>query len=204
VTANLPATASDIEAKRRIDADPLAKTIQSVTNAMKADYGTQFDRLFKTEADLTEFKRRFYKRVRGKELGDIADGYEAYVDAKNKYMPNLEDLMIEIDEIETNRRRREQNQAEAERVAALPAPKIECNPLEMLAEAKKSKTGTRTREECLKAHDALLTLHAHLIKHIEPDHFHSCEVGFCRKPGSISTNPKGGPYYCLEHYKIAG
>jgi len=193
----------------RIQKDPLALIIVEITKAMKADFGRQYQAQFKTDDDMTQYKRRLYAKLRGIDINDIADGYELYVDAGKTFCPGIPELLDFIRQAEKSRKQNLSNLADADRVAALPAPSIECNPLQILAEAKQSAIACAARDmsmaEKLKAHDALLTLHAHHIKRRDFNFENACAVSYCKLPGGLSHNTKGGgPFYCREHYRQAG
>lgn len=188
--------------------DPLALVIVQITNAMKADFGRQYQVQFKTNEDLTQYKRRLYTKLRAFDINDIANGYESYIDSGKTFCPTVPDLLECVEEEKKRRIQREQAATEVHRVATLPPPTIQCDPLKMLADAKQAaqqrKDGPSMGER-LVAHNALLTLHSKYIKKREFGSEKCCEVGYCKKPGAFSHNTKGGgPFYCLEHYRQAG
>lgn len=190
------------EISEKINSDPLAKIIQSITQAMKADFGQQYAKQFKTDDDMRMYKRRLYTKLKGHEIGDIADGYEMYVDGVNKFTPTIPDLIAIVEQARKNRLHAEANKAEVARISALPAPTITCDPMALLAEAKKAPTGNMA--EKMAAHKALLTMHS---KHIRNPvfHGHGCAVSHCRNLGSMTTSTKGGEtWYCRDHYRNAG
>jgi len=189
----------------RIKSDPLACVIVEITAAMKADFGRQYAAQFKSNDDLQLYKRRLYTKLREFEINDIADGYEKYIDSGNTFCPSVPDLVEFSKQSEKSRKKKEQAQKEVSKVAALPSPKKQCDPLQMLADAKKESNGGKSLAEKLQAHQALLTIHSqHIFKH-HYDGDKKCAVDFCDKSGSLSSNTKGGgPFYCKEHYRKLG
>ena len=104
------------------------------------------------------------------------------------------------------------NEAESSRVSALPAPNITCNRVEMLKQAKVAGASLNEtpearqlrKDDILRAHGALLTLHSHNIKRIPVGAEHGCLRMGCFKPGAISSGTTGkGNYYCAEHHRMA-
>ena len=188
--------------------NPTAQLVLQISLAMKADFGSQYVKLFKTDADLREYKNRLYTKVKQFTLGDIERGYEDYVNSGNRFVPTVPDLVAVIKAAQTERLKQSRLNAESTRIAALPAPTIECNPLEMLAKAKQAPKVEETAEErikkradALKNHQALLTLSSHHIRHVEVSREHLCAVEHCRNTGALSSATSGhGNYYCAEHY----
>lgn len=187
----------------KIKNDPLAMVIVEVTKAMKSDYGRQYQSQFKTDDDMTQYKRRLYTKLRDYDINDIADGYELYVDSGKTFCPTIPDLLEFVEQASKRRKQLEANAAEVSRIAALPAPKIQCNPSELLRQARAKPTGNL--EEVLRNHNAVLQINARHIQHREFGAEHSCAIGFCKRLGSLSHNTKGGgPFYCIEHYRQTG
>jgi hypothetical protein len=217
-----PLSPEDIEHIRaeRIAKDPLAIAINELVKAIQVDFVEAFNLAFKGGSEKVEalrlFKRRLYQKLRGKKPADIVDGYELCfdrmkdVDTKRRKLPDIPSIVADTDAAEKLRKQREREKEEAERRSrAIEAPKIECNPLEMLAtahEAAKHGNGsTTTREERLRNHEAILTLHSRSIRHYQDDGSHKCAVGNCHKLGSITDSTRGGSnWYCLEHAKMNG
>lgn len=192
----------------RINSDPLAKIIAEICLVMKTDFGRQYASQFKTDDDLRLYKRRLYTKLHGFDVGDIADAYELFVDSGKTFCPTIPELLEHVEIAQKQRKQREQATAEVSRVAALPPPTIQCDPLAMLAEAKqavKQRKDGLSREEQIKKHDAVLVIYGKSIKKREFGPEKCCEVGYCKKPGTLSHNTKGGgPFYCTEHYRQAG
>lgn len=188
----------------------LAKVILSITIAMKADFGQQYIKQFAIEEDLRQYKRQLYVRMKGRNLQDIMTAYDDYVDAGNEFCPNVPQLIKHVDEAAKNRRRTEANCAEALRIGNTPKTTIECQPLEMLKEAREalkqkqqtSEEKMRDRAAALKAHEELLRAHKDKIQRKYCDTEHSCHVGYCANPGTMSHGTTGnGNFYCPEHYR---
>jgi hypothetical protein len=194
--------------------DPLAECIVGLINAMRSDFGPKFKSQFEREIDtLKQYKRRLYQKLRGKPINAIVDGYEEFVCSNPEWPPTVPELAFYTDKVAKELEQKKINQAEAERVAALPPPTIDCNPLELLAKAKSaSKTGSKEdkaawlarKAEALKNNEAVLVLHGQNIKrrHAQPVHF--CVVNGCQNAGSLSAGTKGGDnWYCAKHFKMA-
>lgn len=190
--------------------DKLAEVIVDITKAMKADFGQQYIKQFAVDEDLRQYKRRLYAKLRDKNLADIMTAYDDYVEAGNKFCPNIPELLEHIDEAAKNRRRLEANHEEALRIGNTPKPTIECQPLEMLKDAREalrqkqqtSEEKMRDRAAALKAHEELLHAHRNNIQRKYADNEHSCHVGYCSKPGTMSTGTTGkGNFYCAENYR---
>jgi len=182
-------------------------TITSLVNAMRFDFGHKFISVFKDKESLRMYKRRLYSQLRGCDVQDLADGYENFLDGRPEWPPTVPDLCGCVDKCRQSRLKALANQAEAERVAALPPPSVECDPLAMFAEAK-AKTDTlpanrdERRAQLLQLHNATLSAHSDKIKHIYAQHEHSCSVGFCKSAGVLSASTKGdGNFYCREHFR---
>lgn len=192
----------------RINNDPLARIIAEICLVMKTDFGRQYASQFKADDDLRLYKRRLYSKLRDFDVGDIADAYELFVESGKTFCPTIPELLEHVKNAQEQRRQREEAAKEVSRVAALPPPTIQCDPLAMLAEAKQAvkqrKDGVNI-EERLAAHNAVVVLFGRNIKKREFGPEKCCEVGYCKKPGALSHNTKGGgPFYCLEHYRQAG
>jgi thioester reductase-like protein len=186
--------------------DPINKGISHLLRAMKADFAQKFSSRFGDEIELRDYKQRLRKIFENNTAEDIYDAYERYLDTFPEWPPTNIDLRSHLENLLKERKKKSENKAEAERLAALPAPTIECNPVEMLVTAKKSTAANRTKEEeqiardeALKNHNAILTIHGHKIKrrYAQPSHY--CAVDGCRKPGGISG---GGNFYCADHYRM--
>jgi hypothetical protein len=196
----------------RIESDPLAKTIVSMINAMQADYGQVFTKQFSDSEILKNYKRRLYQKLKGLPIESIIDGYELCVDQNLKFCPTIPEVAANVLEAVKRSKRTESNKAEADRVAALPPPKItECNPSKLLVEAlskasdKKDKAAWMARKaELIKNHNAVLVLY-NKFDHGNADSEHDCVISGCRTAGSMSNGTKGsGNFYCSKHFKTAG
>jgi len=201
--------------QQRIESDPLASTIVSMINAMQADYGQVFTKQFSDSEILKNYKRRLYQKLKGLPIDAIVDGYELSAEASKKFCPTVPEIVGCVLEVVKRNKKAENNKAEADRVAALPPPKIvECNPLELLANAKAA-SDTASKEdkaawmarkaEALKNHNAVLNLNNHKIKRVEPSLAHQCVVAGCYTTGNLGAGTKGSDnWYCSKHFKTAG
>lgn len=198
---------------QRIEADPLAKTIVSMINAMKADYGRIFTKQFFDEETLTNFKRRLYQKLKGLEIEAVVEGYELCIERNTKFCPTVPEIVAAVLETIKRHQKRDENKAEADRVSALPAPTISCNPLELLDQAKSAgRSGVAEtsdermarRAELLKNHESLLVLNGHRIKRVYADVEHLCAHHGCGMPGGIGSGITGkSNFYCADHYRMA-
>lgn len=212
----MSAVLSTITPDERINADPLAKTIVSIMNAMRADYGRIFTKQFGGEDGkeiITLFKRRLYQKLKGIDIEAIVEGYEICIGRNTKFCPTVPEIVGAALETVKAHKKRDQNLEEAARVSALPAPKIiECDPLAMLAKVKRNATNPeeasedrmKRRADILQNHEALLVLNSHKIKRRYAGQEHSCEYGGCNSAGGIANSTTGnGNYYCATHYRMA-
>lgn len=211
----MSAVLASITPDERINADPLARTIVSIMNAMRADYGRIFTKQFGGEDGaeiITLFKRRLYQKLKGIEIEAIVEGYELCIGRTTKFCPTVPEIVGAALEAVKAHKKRDEKLAEAARVSALPEPKIiDCNPLEMLAKVKSVVAGEETDAERLKRridilqnHEALLVLNSHKIKRRYAGQEHECEYGGCKNAGGLSSATTGnGNYYCSTHYRMA-
>lgn len=194
----------------QFDHDPLAKMVVHIINAMQADFGRLFTMQFDDPEVLKNYKRRLYAKLKGFPLNAIVSGYENHVEKNTKYIPTVPELVASIQAAVKQDQTDAKNKDEAERLAALPAPTIECNPLEMLAKAKSATSGQRTKQEerlarndALKNHNAVLNLHSHRYtrRFAQPSHY--CAVPGCNKAGTISAGTNGGSnWLCSKHFRL--
>lgn len=188
----------------RIDSDPLAKTIQGLTEAMKADFGRVYESQYSDAEVLRSYRRRLYQKLQGYRLEAIRSAYETLVNGGAKFPPTIPELVSATQKKHSEFVKAEKLQAEADRMAALPAPTIQCNPMEMLAEAMANPQpqGELTRSEKLQMHEALVKTFGSKIRGINAGQEHKCAVSFCHKTGSLSSSlTGGGNFYCREHYR---
>ena len=128
-------------------------------------------------------------------------------------MPSVQELIESIETVAKSLKRAEINRIEAERVSLLPAPTVFCDPVAMLAEAKKEDLVTdetpeeklaRHREK-LQNHQALLNLSSDHIKKIHPQPHQFCSYHGCRLVGALGHGTKGdGNFFCSTHWRMAG
>lgn len=188
----------------------LDKLIRSLVNAMQADYTQQFDKTYPSEDDKEYLICRMHTHFKGKNLDDISNAYEDYIQAGNKFLPNVPELLGLIEAAAKSRRQTETNQAEALRIANTPPTPIHCDPLEMLKEAREAfRQAPETQEErrtrlnkAIRAHELLLLEHRDKIKRGFVDADHTCHIPYCDKPGSLSNGTTGkGNFYCSQHFR---
>lgn len=186
-----------------------------LVNVMKVDYMHQFHRTYKTESDVRIFQNRLRERFKGYNPTAILSGYELCASKTVKFLPTVQELIESIETVAKSLKTAEINRKEAERVSALPAPTITCDPVAMFVAAKldyDSSSDTETVEglaayhrEKLKNHAALLVLSgSHIRKIVISEARHLCQYHGCRSAGAIGSGTKGdGNFYCATHYRMA-
>jgi hypothetical protein len=190
--------------------DPINKGISHLLRAMKADFAQKFSSRFGDELELRDYKQRLRKIFENNSPADIYDAYERYLDTRPEWPPTNIDLRGHLEDLLKDRKRQQENKVESERLAALPAPTIEVNALEMLTKAKASIKGDRTEEQkakdkaaALQNHNAVLTLHSHKIRKHYGRPEHQCNVPGCYKTGTLSSATSGGGnFYCADHFRM--
>jgi len=179
----------------------LKEAIIQLTDALKFDYGDQYEKRYSSDQKIKDFKNGLLTRLRGINPEAVMYGYRMAAELSPTFMPNVmllcEAITIAVKTLQNNKK----NLIEAERFALLPAPTITCDPIEMLANAKINTRPTRERmDEMIKAHNALLNIHRDKINHGPPTK--PCAIGYCNKAGTISGNTRGdGNFYCKEHFR---
>lgn len=190
-----------------ISDDPLAMMIVSLINAMRFDFGHKFTSVFPDKETLRMYKRRLSAQLRGGEAVDLANGYELFLAGRPEWPPSWPELCRYFDKARAERIKQSANQAEAERIAALPPPSVPCDPLAMLADAKAKSESlpgdpVARRAQLLQLHQATLSVHSDNIRRINARHDQACAVEYCQAVGVVSASTKGdGNFYCLEHYR---
>ena len=183
----------------------LIDTIVSLTNAMKADFGNSFKRIFSNDEEIKNYKNRLYTKVKGCEIADLINGYELCIQKNREFVPSIPTIVSFVEEAAKLRKKAEAERMNAERLTALPEATRTVNPLDMLAAAKKVDDGLN-RAERLKAHDALINLHraqGH-VRHYPDLSQHLCEHGACNSAGTIAHSMTGGGnFYCATHFRQA-
>jgi hypothetical protein len=192
--------------------DPLGRCIVSLINAMKLDFGHKFKSQFGDSDALRMYKRRLYAKLRDSNLEDIVNGYERFSDARNEWPPTIPEMVDFVEQARKARAQLESNRDEVERLAALPAPIIQCNPLEMLAKAKSAAQPAGKKDHdawmerkaaALQNHNAVLTLHSHKIRKNYGRPEHQCNFPGCYKTGALSSaTGGGGNFYCADHFRM--
>lgn len=194
----------------------LKALIKQLCEAMKTDFGNQYASQFQTDRDLAQYQRRVYQKFDGTNIHDLADGYEDYVNSYHKFPPNLSQLIEFADKAKAIRLAKEKKQAQIEQdtMRIEHKPVIDCNPIEMLAEAHetvKKKNEDLTTEERAKRlaemmvnHNAVINLDRSLIRkpRFDPSRY-KCDYSGCQNLGSISDSTRGqGPWYCRKHHRM--
>jgi len=192
--------------------EPLEKCIIDLVSAMKSDFGNKFKSQFEDEQNsLKQYKRRLYAKLRGHDVSLIYDAYELFLEDAPAWPPTVPELCAFLSVAEKNLKKTKERQEEADRLAVLPAPTIQCNPMEMFAKAKAEVREDETPEEratrraaLLQNHNAVITLAGDRIRKRYATHEMTCQAGGCNRAGTISGSTKGdGNFYCFEHFQAA-
>lgn len=72
--------------------EALAKAVSSLVDAMRADYGERFTRVFVDASQLKRLKQRLYSRFVGAELIDIRFGYEQLAKTNPSFVPTVPEI----------------------------------------------------------------------------------------------------------------
>jgi len=194
--------------------EKLIVAIISITDEMKIHYPAQYEKMYSDNEVLRKFKNDLYEKLKHRNADDLLTGYDNYVLSANPFLPTLPNLIIFINGAEKTRLQQIKNFNEVQNIAKLPPPAtIICNPIELLANAKKERVSDYERtpdekkakhQENLAKHQALLTKFTHRIRKIYADENHLCVYPGCQKAGSISQVTSGhGNFYCYKHYREA-
>lgn len=192
----------------KIKNDPLAQIILSIIESMRKDFVKNFESIYSADEDLRHYKRRLYDKLRGFPPEDIADGYELFFDQSRGFCPTVPELVEFSKQAQKLRRQKECHKNDIEqREVQTDSVKINVDPLKLLVAAKEAaKAGDGSgydRDGALKAHNALLTIHALKIFRPQFSDDKKCAVSFCHNLGVTSANTRGGgPFYCREHAKL--
>lgn len=185
--------------------DPLQNCIIGMIAAMKADFGNKFKSQFADPEELRQYKRRLYQMLRGRDIKHITDAYNGYAMSGKEWPPTVPELITALDDVEKTERRKQAEEINHLMKLSRPEPKISCNPLEMLANAKGKTVDDRTPEQKEQDWQDLLQRHKAMVapfsvRNIDADHL--CAYPSCNKAGSISDSIRGGgTWYCGEHFR---
>lgn len=178
-----------------------------LVNVMYIDYDKQFENRFKSDLELQIYKNRLLERFKGQDPRIILAGYERAAAESPEFVPKVQKLIAAIEACDREHKKAEINRIEAERVSALPAPTITCDPVQMLADAKRKQNGLPTRAEMdarIENHRALLVIHGDRIRSIRPNGNQLCKYGACDQAGTLSSSTSGGGnFYCSDHFAVS-
>lgn len=188
--------------------DPVKMQIIGLMYALKFDFNERFMKQFKNLSDVTMYKQKLYSDLAGVRINAIYGGYNAFkADILKKEYKDIgqANIVAYIKDFNEKLRREEENKKEAERVSSLLPPIITCDPVKILADAKKRQSGISSEnfEAMLQNHNALLILNSHLIRKPLFNEEHRCLFSGCRNLGTLSRSTTGGGiFYCSEHFKL--
>lgn len=178
-----------------------------LVNVMYVDYDKQFENRFKSDLELQIYKNRLLERFKGHDPRIILAGYERAAAESPEFVPKVQKLIAAIEAVDKEHKKAEINRIEAERVSALPAPTITCDPVQMFEEAMQKRDGIPTRAEMdarIENHRALLIINGDKIRTIKPNGEQLCKHGMCNRAGTLSRSTKGyGNFYCADHFRAA-
>jgi len=179
----------------------------TITTALSVDYASQFKKAYATDEEITLLKKRMWMGLKNINPQYAAKAYQLLCDESPEYMPTLQSILSKSKSIQAKTMREQAEIEERERLAELPAPTHNVNPVEMLVKAKMvaSNQGDSTqaeRDERIARHNAVISEYTRL-GHVEtaprPDNW-KCAVHHCRQAGVLS----GGfseTWYCKEHHR---
>jgi hypothetical protein len=200
-----------IEITERQKNDTLAMTIITIIGVMKTDFAASFTKIYKTDDELINFKRRMYAQALKENINpiELIDAYETLITKNTKFLPSLVEIMAQAKEISKENQKKERNIKEAEELARLPAPTHSVNPLKMLATAKTAANvdnhtdWLEIKALALKNHEAVISIAQAQGKIRKPIYQtqHFCSFPGCDRLGSISGGTSGGgSFYCKTHW----
>jgi len=190
-----------------------SSVIVSLMRAMLADFPSQYRKSYPDEKAAKRLKERLESKLFDFHPEDVIDGYEICIDENPKFIPAIPELVGHIKNLGKIRNKKIEGNLEAERIAALPKPTIQCNPVEMLAKAKvdaknvnfKSET-KKDREERLRKKEglrlALQSSVAGIGRRYAKTH-QECGVDGCRQSGAMTSSTSGSEnWYCSKHFSM--
>ena len=175
---------------------------------MLADFPVQYRKSYPDKKTAKVFKERLENKLGNFEPEDIIFGYENCVEETPKYLPAIPDLISHIKEIAKARVKRLEGNAEAERIATLPKPTIQCNPMDMLKKANEAAKGgdKSDLEVWLKKKEVARLENIKTVGAVSKkyaSHIHLCGVNGCNRSGSLASSTAGGEnWYCSNHFRM--
>ena len=70
-----------------------AEATTEITKALKIDFAEKFNRYYKTEDEITLFKRRMYMGLKGLDIESSLSAYQRLVEEKPEFMPTLQAII---------------------------------------------------------------------------------------------------------------
>jgi hypothetical protein len=198
------------EYDQRIKDDPLALAVKSIVDVMRNDYGERFTRAFADREQVRQLKRRLYAKLVAVDPRDIYDGYDELTEKNPGFIPTVPEIVEAAHDAQKARFKREREQADVERVAALPPPTVLADPKrvfnlmrEALGKAKTHDTAEEREARLLRIKQKQTELAAHFNPggHTPPVLTkHQCAVAWCDAAGTFSVSKVGGEiWYCRDH-----
>ena len=181
----------------RIKDNPLAMAIFTTMSVMKADYIASYNRNFTTPEDEKLVLNRMHQELKNIKPRALIDAYDNVTELDAKFMPDVAALIKEAKRISWLWEKDALEAEQVEKQAALPNPEtIDCNPMEMLAEAMENK-GEGTRQDAI---DRLERETAHLRRD-KDTRGHQCSYHACFDAGTLTQSTNGSErWYCSKHY----
>ena len=183
--------------------DEIIGLVGDVCGAIKASYpGTWFS---DTE-DIRNFKNMLYTKIKNNNCSTsaIVDGVDLAIERSPKFPPTLPQICAAIIQEQKKIEKAGVQAAEVKSIENKSVTENNCDPVTMLADAKRESDKTQCHQEKVNAHDELIKDHLRrgLVSQVMHQAEKSCSVGFCTNPGSISNSVNGSEqWFCIEHFR---
>ena len=177
--------------------------VSAITKALQTDHAERFKRAYKTEEEVTLFKKRLWMGTKGIEPRIAIQAYEQVIKEKPSYMPTLPEIVSSARTLSNRTKNNEAERMQHEQQAALPPPTHHVNAIEELAKAQLTES-THTLAELAKSLEQLVARDKQRGKiRTSPRTVNwKCAVGHCRKAGGFTNSLKGSDtWYCKEHHQ---
>ena len=187
------------------------QVIVTLVNALKVDYGQQFNRAYATEEEVIIFKKRCWMAFKPFNSECILEAYDSLTKESPQYMPNLQLIISRVKSTHNKREREDEQLAISEKQAALPPPTHYVNSIQLLAEAKeatdnKGEPTQADRDDAMLKHDIIIANYTKqgFIRKPPNNNDSQCVVGRCNKSGALTDSLKGSDrWYCANHWQVS-
>ena len=184
----------------------LKEVVITITTALSVDYASQFKKAYANADEITLLKKRMWMGLKNVDPESSAKAYQLLCDETPEYMPTLQSILSRSKSIQAKTRREQADIEEHERLAQLPPPAHNVDPLKMLRDAKEATqerdSTQEERDERIARHNAVISEYTRkgYVKTAPRSDNWKCAVHHCRQAGSFS----GGfsdTWFCKEHYR---